>query len=1020
MKEYFKFSHITNRNGLSQNTINSIIQDREGFMWFASQDGLNRYDGYNFKIYKKDRDDKHSISENFLSILYEDLSEEIIWIGSYNSGLIMYDKIRDRFSKLKNMEEIANEYITSITEDGENNLWIGTFYKGIYKYNRRNDRTEKIDLQQLFGDDSIDKSNIMSLQYDKNENMMYAGIWNFGLYKIDLTGNKNEYFRNDKSTNGIISDYVTVLYIDNNRNLWIGTYGGLSRYSIEENTFVHFLHDVNNRHSISGNIISDICEDLNGNIWVGTYGGGLNKYSLSTGMFTNYSTKHDRKSGFICDTIFSMYYDRSNVLWIGIFAEGLLKLDTEQKKFHIINNYDKEFKEDGRNKISSIFAVNEKSILFGTFSNGLYNYRKDNFENSIIKIPQFGNDNIYKITAAEEGSCWITGSKTGLFKFNILQNTVSGYNNLKTSDYTQILSVCKIKSDHDLLLAGTRNEGIKLFDSGNEIILEDNIIKDSRDFEVKSMFIDSDNNLWIATTPKGLIVFRNILISKEKIVLENYENFDCGNTVLCIHEDKEENIWAGSSANGLCKIQNGKKISRIYTEKDGLSNNCVLGILEDENEDLWLSTGKGLSRFNKKYKTFKNYDITDGLDNLEFNDGAYCKYEDGTMYFGGNDGINYFKPDEINDNPFIPDISITDFQIFYSSVKGSPENPFLKTNILFAKYITLSYNQSVFSFEFAALVFNNPQKNQYAYKMEGFDDEWVYCGTRRTATYTNLDPGEYIFRVKGSNNDGLWNEEGTSINVSISPPWYRTLLFKGLVGLSVIGSIGSFYQKRIQKLNKEKSQQEEFTRKLIESQENERKRVAAELHDSLGQDLLIIKNKALVNIKKAKDEDSKKQMQEISDLSSTALNEVREISYNLRPFELDRLGLTKTITSMISRANSSTNIDFNGSIDDIDKIFLPEVEINIYRILQENLNNIIKHSEAKQVELSVLKKVKEIVINISDNGKGFDISKFKFNTKRNGFGLKGIEERVRLLNGEFKIESSEGIGTKVMISIPVN
>lgn len=1020
MKEYSKFSHITNRDGLSQNTVNSIIQDREGFMWFATQDGLNRFDGYNFKIYKKDTDDKYSISENFLNILYEDNNSEIIWIGTYNSGLIMYDKLSDRFTNLKSMDEIANEYITALIEDGENNLWIGTFHKGIFKFNSEKDCLIKIDLDFLYKDDIAEKNNIMSLQYDKYENKMYVGIWKGGLYKIDLSGNENEYFQCNDKADTIISDNVTILYLDLKRNLWIGTDNGLTKYSLIKNTFENFQHNVNNADSISGNTINDICEDKEGNIWIGTYGAGLNKYLYSFGSFINFTTKDDKEYGVVCDKIISICFDRTNVLWIGTLAEGLLKLDTDQKKFNLIFNSDKEFKEDERNKISSIHAISNNDILFGTFSDGMYNFQKSFRSNSFKKIPEIKKDYIFQITGVGDGSYWVTGSNTGLCKIKFSKKTISHFNILNESVKSQILKICKIKTDPDLLLIGTKNEGVKIFDTLNKTILEENIVKDSKNFEVKSMLIDTDNNLWIATNPKGLICFKNIFISKEKISIDSYVKFDCGNTVLCIHEDDEKNIWVGTVSSGLQKVQDSNKVTEIYTEKDGLCSNCILGILEDENGNLWLSTGKGLSRFNKKNRTFKNYDITDGLNNLEFNDGAYYKDEDGTMYFGGNDGINYFKPDEIKDNIFIPNIVFTDFQIFYTSVKGSPDNPVLKKNIPFANQITLSYTQSVFSLEFAALIFNNPQKNLYAYMMEGFDDDWIYCGTRRTATYTNLDPGEYIFRVKGSNNDGLWNEEGTSIKIIITPPWYKTVLFKGLVGLGVIGSIGSFYQKRIQKLNREKTQQEEFTKKLIESQENERKRVAAELHDSLGQDLLIIKNKALVSIKKNEPEKFMLQMNEISDLTSSTLNNVREISYNLRPYELDRIGLSKTIISLLDRANSSTNINFTGDINNIDKIFLPEVEINIYRILQESLNNVIKHSDAKEVFVNILKKEKEILINITDDGKGFDIRKFRLNTKRNGFGLKGIEERVRLQNGEYEIDSEIGKGTKIKIVIPIS
>ena len=446
----------------------------------------------------------------------------------------------------------------------------------------------------------------------------------------------------------------------------------------------------------------------------------------------------------------------------------------------------------------------------------------------------------------------------------------------------------------------------------------------------------------------------------------------------------------------------------------------MLGIIPDDSGNLWISTNRGLSKFDIEKETFKNYEFSDGLQGSEFNEGAYFKDEEGIMYFGGMNGITYFHPSEIKDNPYIPNIVLTDFEIFNETVIGSPDNTFLKENITYAKEINLTYKESVFSFRFAALIFNNPQKNQYAYKMENFDKDWTYCQNRKRVTYTNLNPGDYVFRVKGSNNDGVWNEEGTLIKIHITPPYWKTWWFKGLGFLSLIAATGYSYRQRLEKLEKEAKAQEEFSRKLIESQENERKRIAHELHDTLAHDVLISKNKALMALRHKDDKEGmEKTLEEISELASSTITDIRNISYDLHPHQLEKLGFTKTIKSIINEVAKSTNINFVFETDNVDEVLTKESEINLFRVIQESISNIIKHSKATEAMLKVSRFEDYLLITLVDNGKGFDVNSKEFAEARQGFGLSGIAERLKFMKGEAKIDSEINKGTTLKFKIPI-
>ncbi|MBK8552130.1 MAG: hypothetical protein IPL53_14135 [Ignavibacteria bacterium] len=679
--------------------------------------------------------------------------------------------------------------------------------------------------------------------------------------------------------------------------------------------------------------------------------------------------------------------------------------------------------------VSSIFTDTTGVILIGApGEEAFYELAKDKYGCiAFSKCRELKSSNPEKEKLIERSKCiaifkigdavWYIANKS-IFEFNLNTQSLKIYSHSMFSEYAVL--------HENKLIIGSTGGNIVFFDLIEKKFIDlktkySNLLNGFKNSSyVHTLHIDKKGILWIGTFTEGLFEYNfeeNVLrIYKND---KNDSNSISDNQVTAITEDSNGSLWIGTGSEGINKFDYSKKKFVRYGIKNGLTGYCS-SILEDNNRFLWIGSNEGLYKFDPEKERAVLYKLNDDVSFYNYGPSSICvKDKDGTLYFGSKYGLIYFNPSEIKDNPYIPNIVLTDFQILNESVNPSPENPFLKKNITAAKDITLSYKDNVISFEFAALIYNNPSKNQYAYMMEGFDKDWVYCGTRRNVTYTNLDPGEYTFKVKGSNNDGLWNEEGASVKLIIIPPWWQTWWFKSCGAALIFLTAGFGYKKRVNKLRREKTAQEEFSRRLIESQEEERKRIASSLHDTIAHDILLTKSKALLALRNPDDnENLKNALNEISDMSSETINDVRGISYNLHPHQLERLGFSEAIESIINDVSRASHIEFSVKVDNVDDVISKEGEINLYRVIQEAINNIIKHSKATEAELKVVRLENQIIISISDNGIGLDSRKSSDEGKY-GFGLSGIAERVKILKGEFKVESEENSGTVLRISVPI-
>ncbi|MBD2125603.1 PAS domain-containing protein [Microcoleus sp. ZQ-A2] len=825
-----QFEHITADQGLSQSGLNSIFQDSQGFMWFGTQDGLNKYDGYDFTVYKYNALDCHSLSDNFITSIYEDKSG-IIWIGTDGGGLNKFNRETERFTRymhdVDNPNSLDQNRVLSIYQDRFGTLWVGTDGGGLNKFDRETEQFTRY--QHNFDDPNSLSNDIIFSIYEDNLGTLWIGTGGGGLNKFNHKTGRFVHYRNNLSDPSSLSDdTVLSIHEDQSARLWIGTKnGGLNKFDRESGRFIHYIHDPDNPNSLNHNSVNSIAEDRLGNLWLATtswygnsYGSGLDNFIPENGKFIHY--KHDSKNPQTLrdNLVNTLWVGNDQILWIGTVFSGIDKLDLKEQKFihykHAISNLNSL----SDNHVMSIDEGQSGMIWIATSDGGLNQFNRQtekftHYTHNSANPHSLSSNNIWSTYEDRNGMLWVGTFGSGLDKFDRKTKKVTHYQHNPNHPYSlSDNTVTSIYEDHlGTLWVGTLRGGLNKFDPEPEKFIhytnEPNNPNSLSDISAFLIHEDHSGTLWIGTLNGGLNKFQreteNFIHYKHDSNNPNSLSYD---RIVSIYEYPSGTLWIGTFGGGLDKFDIATETFTHYTEKDGLPNNSVVGILADDEGNLWLSTGKGLSKFNPKTETFRNYDVSDGLQGNEF-DGvkAYLKSKTGEMFFGGLNGFNAFYPDQVKYNPHIPPIVITDFKKFNESVK-------LDKSISEIESIKLSYKDSFFGFEFAALDYTNPLKNQYAYKLEGFDKDWIYSGTRRYASYTNLDGGTYIFKVKGSNNDGVWNEEGNSIKILISPPPWKTWWAYTLYTVALVSAVIRYVQWKTRAQKKENALLRESERKL--------------------------------------------------------------------------------------------------------------------------------------------------------------------------------------------------------------
>lgn len=749
-------------------------------MWFGTQNGLNKYDGYTFTVYHNDPDDTASLLGEFIFKIIED-SYGNIWIGTDN-GLNLYNRAADNFINFhfnaNDPGSLGGNEVRAIYEDKRRNLWIGSVGGGLNLLNRKTGKFTHYRHDEN-NPNSLSSNDVIAI-FEDHWNYLWIGSRQGDLDRVNL---ENEsfypcYYNGKKLTENEIWNIAG----DREGNLWICTYrDGLYRVSFPDRgkpDIRYFTHDVNDAGSLSGNFILTVFEDSKNRLWVGTENEGLNLFDREQDRFIHYRADPFNDRSLNNNSIWSVFEDRTGNLWIGTHAGGINLLPRYGGYFRHYKRNPGKANSLSHNSVTSFCEDASGNIWVGTDGGGVNVFKAEDqtFKCYTLDNSGLGSDFVISIFKDSRGDQWVGTWEGGLNLFDKTRGTFRQF----TRQNSGLSSNCIFSIMEDkkgILWVGLFFGGVSYFDRNSKTFVnytpENSGLSDN---QIRVVAQDSYGCIW-ACGALGLNLFHPETATFT--VFRNEEYNDSSLTkgyVLSILEAHDSTLWIGTTG-GLNRFDRTSQNFRQYHVKDGLPDDAIKGIREDDQGNLWISTNRGLSRFNPGTEVFTNFDMSDGLQDNEFYQCSHYKSSKGELFFGGVNGFNAFYPENLATNPYIPPVVITDFRIFNKTVPIGEDSP-LQKHISEADEVRLSWKQSVFSFEFTALNYISGNKNLYAYKMEGFDPGWNYVGTRHSASYTNLDPGEYTFRVKGSNNDGIWNEEGTSVKIVILPPWWGTRWFR--------------------------------------------------------------------------------------------------------------------------------------------------------------------------------------------------------------------------------------------------
>lgn len=1026
------FEHLALEEGLSQSRILAIEQDAVGFLWFGTQDGLNRYDGYEFRIYRPQVPNGDVEHGGITALAAADNGD--LWVGTRQGGLFVYRAARDRFDAVTLPAEAGVlPHITALCRDGSGRLWIGTRALGLFYVPAGGPATDVAPLpvtatalahqpaiQSLAwsGDGTLwlgsERSGLLAYQpasqgwqhWTKADGLLAdtvqcllpeadGGLWigtQNGLMHRNGDGALRSFQPDAAVADSLSGRQIWSLLRDRAGALWVGTRDdGLNRSHDNGQTFDHFHYSPINSKSLSSNQTWRLFEDRSGVIWVGTGGQGINKYARGLSQFLRYGVFPDHPHSPGAFVPLSMTVDRDQRLWMGTWNHGLVSLDTRADRFtyHHLDSGDQKQGADSADTetklIIAALADRDNSLWFGAYKRGLLRF--DPVTGQTQRFPTAAGTTWTPtaIVDGEPGVLWVGSYRAGLYRFD-----------KQSGEYRQFQ-------------ANPQQSGALSMN------------------QVSALLYDSRDRLWVATFGGGLN-----LLSPGSADFTHFRNDPARadslphDLVTTLHEDPHGRIWVGTDGGGLSLWQGPDAGFQRIEAAANFGNKVVNGIMTDTNGDLWVATNKGLLQRHAADESWRRFGTGEGVM-LEFNAGVFAGSASGELFFGGTRGLNRFHPNALKHNRQAPPVVLTAVKKFH---QDAVPGPYLVRDLAF------DYTDNFLRFEFAALDFNLPEKNRYRYKLEGVDRDWVDAGTRRSADYTDLDGGRYIFRVAAGNHDGVWNEAGLAVPLVIHPPFWQTWWFQlllVLVALVVLVALPFVWQmRRYRRLQQLREQELETKRRLTEGREVERLRIAQEIHDGPVQDLhavhiqmvLFQKSLALKLAKLLGAEASRPSpaagLADIVVYLQRIAQDLRDLCGQLRPPTLQHFGLNAALEAHIDRCREKyphieISCDTGCAIGGIPE----ETQLALFRICQEALNNAFQHAKGDQVWVCFEADAEALVLEVRDNGLGFEPQNLVSFSRQGHFGLLGISERAQAIGARLEIESKPDQGTMVRVFAPL-
>ena len=1014
-----RFTHLSAADGLSQSDVRAIVQDRQGFMWFGTWlGGLNRYDGYTFKVYKHDDRDDGSLGCDSIWALYVD-RDGVLWVGT-NEGIDRYNRDTDSFVHYRyrpsDPASLPGYAVRFFYEDESGTLWVCSS-GGLSRFDRAGSSFFTYRSNQdpsSFGD-----TDIRSVYRDPRTGLLWVGTWHQGVSVVDpTTGHYTRYKNNPNDPASLSDNDVVRIFQDRNGTLWVSTLGGLNRFDPKTRTFLRYRHEPRDPSSLSSNFVTMTYEDRVGRFWVAT-NNGLNLMDRTRGSFIRYVHAPSDSSSLSSDVInySALYEDASGGLWIGTEFAGVDRLAGVPERFTTYRHDPRDARTPSGNVIGGLGVDSAGALWIGTEA-GLDRFDGGTFTH-YLAVPNDSsglNPGKGRIMAQDSHAAVWTATYGGGLERLVGQRVEHLRHNPRNSDSPANDNIAGLVPDSQGgLWIGVAARGMDYFDGRHFTHFPPNPAGDGGlpDSHVLPSLLDARGMLWMTTVSWGLARLDTRTRKFTTYLLDsNHPGSQAANWTTDIYSDGPT-IWVGSTRGLLRFDPESGKFTRHYTEKDGLTSNSVMGVLGDALGKIWVSTINGLSRFDPKTETFRNYDVFDGLPANQFRQACRAKTPDGRLFFGTVNGLVAFYPDKFPDNPVPPPVVLTEFELFNKTVpirgKGSP----LQLAINVAPAITLRHAQSVFRLQFAALDYTAPQKNRYAYKLDGFDPDWQYTdATRRSATYTNLDHGDYTFRVKASNNDGIWNEKGVALHIRILAPWWSTSWFRSIVVASILSSIWWAHELRVRKLRRELNAK-------LEGRVDERLRVARDLHDTMLQTFqaALIHMQAGYNLLSRRPNDAAEAFREAITISERAIAEGRDAIQNMRSSTMETNDLARALRIAVDQMAREGSARFDVRVQGSSRDLHPILRDDVYRIALEALRNAFRHSEAKAIEAEILYG-DSLRVRIRDDGKGIDPAVMQEGGRSGHYGLPGMRERAESVGGKLDIWTGPGAGTEIQLSIP--